>query len=74
MNKRTIAQLIHKYILINATTNEFIYEGSTYGVCVEMLTTLPPGTEYLIVAVMREGKTKNKKEGNEQTDRREENK
>ena len=59
MNKRAIHQLVHKYALINAVTNEWIYEGSTYGDCFNMISTLPPGTEYVIVAVMKEGKTKN---------------
>lgn len=58
MKRKSIEQLINKYALINAASNEWIYEGSTYGDCVNMLSTLEPGTEFVIVAVMREGTTK----------------
>jgi hypothetical protein len=58
MKKRTISQIVHKYALINAGTNEWVYEGTTYVSCINMVDTLPPETEFTIVAVMKEGKTK----------------
>lgn len=61
LKKRTISQIVHKFALINAATNEWVYEGSTYLSCVNMTDTLPPETEFVIVAVMKEGKTRKKK-------------
>ena len=61
MNKRTIHSIIHKYAIINASTNEWLYEASTYGACVEMVPAIVPvGTEYVIVAIMKEGTWKPK--------------
>jgi hypothetical protein len=71
LKKRTISQIVHKFALINAGSNEWVYEGSTYLSCVNMVDTLPPETEYTIVAVMKEGKTRKKK--NEQPTGQQEN-
>jgi hypothetical protein len=63
MKKNVITQLVHKYALINANTNEWLYEGGTYGACLRMVpASVPIGTEYVIVAVMKEGTYKPKNE------------
>jgi hypothetical protein len=63
MNRKTIAQIVHKYAIINTVTNEWLYEGSTYSACVHMVPgCVPAGAEYVIVAVMKEGTYKPKPE------------
>lgn len=63
MKRKTIEQIVEKFAIINASTNEWLYEASTYGACVHMVPgCVKDGDEYVIVAVLKEGTYKRKKE------------
>lgn len=53
---KAIQQICRQYAVVDASSNEWLFEATTYGECVRKVPeVVPVGREYVIVAVLKEG-------------------
>jgi hypothetical protein len=59
LKRKTIEQICHEYAIIDAISNEWLFEARTYGECVSKVREIVPlGMEYVIVAILKQATRK----------------